>query len=55
MNLKILHYQNILELIKRSKTRLYMLTRKKSPNRTILDQAKSFIYASDGKIDSLDF
>ena len=32
-----------------------MLTRKKSPNRIILDQANSFIYASDDEIDSLDF
>ena len=40
---------------KLSKTRLYMLTRKKSPNRIILDQANSFIYASDDEIDSLDF
>ena len=40
---------------KLSKTRLYMLKRKKSPNRIILDQANSFIYASDYEIDSLDF
>ena len=32
-----------------------MLTRKKSPNRIILDQANSFIYASDDEIDSFDF
>ena len=40
---------------KMSKTRLYMLTRKKSPNRIISDQANSFTYASDDEIDSLDF
>ena len=32
-----------------------MLTRKKSPNRMILDQANLFIYASDDDNDSLDF
>ena len=32
-----------------------MLTRKKSPNRIILDQANSFTHASDDEIDSLDF
>ena len=32
-----------------------MLTRKKSPNRMILDQANSLIYASDDDNDSLDF
>ena len=32
-----------------------MLTRKKSPNRIILDQANSFTYASDDEVDSLDF
>ena len=53
MNLKILHYQNIINNL--SETRSYMLTREKSPNRIILDQANSFIYASDDEIDSLDF
>ena len=38
-----------------SKTRLYMSTRKKSPNRMILDQANSFTCASDDDNDSLDF
>ena len=38
---------------KLSKTRLYMLTRKKSPNGMILDQANSFVYASDDGNDSL--
>ena len=40
---------------KLSKTRLYMLTRKKSPNQIILDQANNFTYTSDDKIGSLDF
>ena len=53
MTLKILHYQNIINNL--SKTRSYMLTREKSPNRIILDQASSFLYASDDEIDSLDF
>ena len=32
-----------------------MLTRQKSPNQIILDQANSFTYASDDEIDSSDF
>ena len=40
---------------KLSKTRLNMLTGKKIPNRIILDQANSFISASDDEIDKLDF